>query len=150
MSNIHTESAARLFGIPVSEVTSAQRRRAKTLQFGELYGRDQRSIMTPELEGKLENLRHQYTTAKDISRKILEEFEEVKAYLQTYWIDLIGTIQLGKEEIWLSYQGGDFVQISNGEKIPIAKLTREERIRARLYLDDLIDSMAIDLKKECE
>lgn len=106
--------------------------------------------MTPELEGKLENLRHQYTTAKDISRKILEEFEEVKAYLQTYWIDLIGTIQLGKEEIWLSYQGGDFVQISNGEKIPIAKLTREERIRARLYLDDLIDSMAIDLKKECE
>ena len=38
MTDIHREKAAELFGVPEEEVTDEQRRLAKTIQFGKLYG----------------------------------------------------------------------------------------------------------------
>jgi DNA polymerase-1 len=42
--DIHTETAAFVFGVPLSEVTKDQRRQAKTLNFGVLYGMGQNAF----------------------------------------------------------------------------------------------------------
>jgi len=42
--DIHTETAAFVFGVPLSQVTKDQRRQAKTLNFGVLYGMGQNAF----------------------------------------------------------------------------------------------------------
>ena len=73
--DIHAATAARLFGKPISEVTSEERRRAKTANFGIIYG-----ISAFGLSQRLEIPRKE---AKELIDGYFRSYPKVKAYMDT-------------------------------------------------------------------
>ncbi|MDH4469248.1 MAG: DNA polymerase I [Bacteriovoracaceae bacterium] len=73
--DIHTMTAAEVFGTPVSQVTSDQRSRAKAINFGLLYG--QTSF------GLSESLGISQSEAKTYIKHYFDRFSSVKAYLDS-------------------------------------------------------------------
>ncbi len=73
-ADIHAATAARLFGKSLSEVTSEERRRAKTANFGIIYG-----ISAFGLSQRLEISRKE---AKEIIDGYFASYPEVKAYME--------------------------------------------------------------------
>lgn len=71
--DIHRASASRVFGIPPEEVTSEQRSRAKTVNFGIIYG-----ISAFGLSQRMGISR---TEAKDIIDTYFEKYPKVKAHM---------------------------------------------------------------------
>lgn len=71
--DIHRASASRVFGIPAEEVTSEQRSRAKTVNFGIIYG-----ISAFGLSQRMGISR---TEAKDIIDTYFEKYPKVKAHM---------------------------------------------------------------------
>ena len=71
--DIHTATAARVFSIPASEVTAEQRKRAKAVNFGILYGMGEYSLS--------EDLEISMAQAKKYIASYLEGFPSVKEYL---------------------------------------------------------------------
>jgi DNA polymerase-1 len=71
--DIHAATAAKIFGIPLSEVTRDMRRKAKTANFGIIYG-----IST---FGLAEQLRIPRSEAKELIDGYFATFPEVKAYM---------------------------------------------------------------------
>ena len=72
--DIHTATAAKIFKIPLSEVTSDMRRKAKTANFGIIYG-----ISTFGLSERLGNSR---TEAKELIDGYFETYPQVKKYME--------------------------------------------------------------------
>jgi DNA polymerase-1 len=72
--DVHTQTAARLFDTPAEEVTSDQRRRAKTVNFGVLYGM---SAFRLAREQKISR-----TEAQDIIDKYLGRYAGIAAFTQ--------------------------------------------------------------------
>ncbi len=72
--DIHTATAARVFGVKLSDVTAAQRRRAKTVNFGILYGMS--------AFGLSRDLGCSAQEAAEIIRKYFLEYPEVKTYME--------------------------------------------------------------------
>ena len=73
-ADIHTETAARVFGVPVGEVTREQRRRAKTANFGIIYG--------ISAFGLAQRLRIPRSEAKAIIDGYFATYPGVKAYME--------------------------------------------------------------------
>ena len=73
-TDIHTATAAKVFGIPAEEVTSEQRKRAKAVNFGILYGMGEYSLS--------EDLGISMAQAKKYIISYLEGFPSVKEYLE--------------------------------------------------------------------
>ena len=71
--DIHTATAAKVFGVPASEVSSEQRKRAKAVNFGILYGMGEYSLS--------EDLGISMAQAKKYIASYLEGFPKVKEYL---------------------------------------------------------------------
>ena len=71
--DIHTATAAKVFSIPASEVTAEQRKRAKAVNFGILYGMGEYSLS--------EDLEISMAQAKKYIASYLEGFPSVKEYL---------------------------------------------------------------------
>ena len=71
--DIHTATASRVFAIPISEVTSEQRKRAKAVNFGILYGMGEYSLS--------EDLEISIAQAKKYIASYLAGFPKVKEYL---------------------------------------------------------------------
>jgi DNA polymerase-1 len=71
--DIHVATAARIFGLPVSEVTKEMRRKAKTANFGIIYG--------ISVFGLSEQLRIQRTEAKELIDGYFATFPGVKTYM---------------------------------------------------------------------
>jgi DNA polymerase-1 len=77
--DVHTGTAARMFGVPEEEVTSEMRRKAKAINFGILYGMGVTSLK----EGmKVERKEAQefYDQYKATFHRLMDYLEEVKAY----------------------------------------------------------------------
>ena len=72
--DIHTATASRVFEIPASEVTSEQRKRAKAVNFGILYGMGEYSLS--------EDLGISMAQAKKYIASYLSGFPKVKEYLE--------------------------------------------------------------------
>ncbi len=72
-ADIHTATAARVFGIPEGEVTTHERRRAKAINFGLLYGM--------ESYGLAERLKISREEARDHMDTYFRQFPLVNAYL---------------------------------------------------------------------
>lgn len=72
--DIHTATAAKIFKIPLNEVTSDMRRKAKTANFGIIYG-----ISTFGLSERLGNSR---TEAKELIDGYFETYPQVKKYME--------------------------------------------------------------------
>ncbi len=73
-ADIHTETAARVFGVPVEEVTREQRRRAKTANFGIIYG--------ISAFGLAQRLQIPRSEAKEIIDGYFATYPGVKAYME--------------------------------------------------------------------
>ena len=71
--DIHTATASRVFSIPTDEVTAEQRKRAKAVNFGILYGMGKYSLS--------EDLGISMAQAKKYIASYLEGFPSVKEYL---------------------------------------------------------------------
>jgi DNA polymerase-1 len=89
--DVHTGTAARVFGVPESEVTSDMRRKAKAINFGILYGMG----VTALKEGmKVERKEAQefYDQYRVTFHRLMEYLEEVKAYAwkHGYTVTLLG------------------------------------------------------------
>ena len=72
-ADIHTATAAKVFSIPADEVTAEQRKRAKAVNFGILYGMGEYSLS--------EDLGISMAQAKRYIASYLEGFPSVKEYL---------------------------------------------------------------------
>ena len=89
--DVHTGTAARVFGVPESAVTPDMRRKAKAINFGILYGMG----VTALKEGmKVERKEAQefYDQYKATFHRLMEYLEEVKAYAwkHGYTVTLLG------------------------------------------------------------
>lgn len=71
--DIHTKTAAEAFGLPMEEVTKAQRRAAKVINFGILYGMSVRGLATAANMG--------YDEAKKFIEHYFELRKPIKIYL---------------------------------------------------------------------
>ncbi len=71
--DIHTETAAEVFGLPIEKVSPEMRRRAKALNFGIIYG------MGPQ--GFARSAKIKQTEAKKFIEKYFEEFKKVAEYM---------------------------------------------------------------------
>ncbi|GHT40645.1 hypothetical protein FACS189437_06520 [Bacteroidia bacterium] len=72
--DIHAATAAKIFGIPISEVTREMRRKAKTANFGIIYG--------ISVFGLAEQLRIPRAEAKELIDGYFNTFPDVKAYME--------------------------------------------------------------------
>ncbi len=72
-ADIHTATASRVFGVPVEEVTPTLRRRAKTINFGIIYGMS--------AYGLAKDLGCSSSEASAYIKKYFEEHPAVKAYM---------------------------------------------------------------------
>ncbi len=72
-ADIHAATAARVFGVPLEEVTTPLRRRAKTINFGIIYG--------ISAFGLAKDLGCTSSEANSYIKKYFEEHPEVKAYM---------------------------------------------------------------------
>jgi len=72
--DIHTKTAAEAFGVPMEEVTKTQRRAAKVINFGILYGMS--------IRGLAEAADMQYYEAKDFIEHYFELRKPIKDYLE--------------------------------------------------------------------
>lgn len=72
--DIHTATAAKIFGVPLDEVTREQRRRAKTANFGIIYGISAFGLAT--------RLHIPRTEAKELIDGYFTHYPGVKAYME--------------------------------------------------------------------
>lgn len=86
--DIHTRTASEVFGIPMDEVTSLQRSRAKAVNFGIMYGLSDfglsRDIKTSRKEAKtyIDNYFARYSGVKNYLDNAIEDARE-KGYVKT-------------------------------------------------------------------
>lgn len=86
--DIHAETAARLYGVPREEVTSAMRRAAKTVNFGIIYGisafglSQRLDCSRNEAARLIESYFNEFPGVKDFMDRLIAEARE-KGYAQT-------------------------------------------------------------------
>lgn len=86
--DIHTETAARIFGLPHSEVTPQMRRAAKTVNFGIIYGisafglSQRLDCPRGEAAGLIDNYFTQFPGVKDYMERLVTEARE-RGYAET-------------------------------------------------------------------
>ena len=89
-ADIHTKTAAEAFGVPVSEVTKSQRRAAKAINFGIIYGMSVKGLAEaagmPIYEAKrfIENYFELRAPIKKLLDRILKQARE-QGYVETYF-----------------------------------------------------------------
>jgi len=88
--DIHTRTASEIFHVSVSEVTPEQRRRAKTINFGILYGMGARALaesgnMTvAEAEASLDNYLQEFPGIEEYRERTIREGRE-RGYVKTFF-----------------------------------------------------------------
>ncbi len=160
--DIHAATAARIFGVPLSDVTPAMRRRAKTVNFGIIYGMS--------AFGLAKDLNCSGTEAQNFIKKYFETHPEVKTYMdenvQRAKEDGFVTTVLGRKRIIPEIKSSNFNLRSFGERaamnmplqgsaadiIKLAMLRVAERLkkdcfRARLVLQ-VHDELVLDAPED--
>jgi DNA polymerase-1 len=113
--DIHTATAARVFGIDPTEVTPEQRRRAKVINFGLLYGMEsyglaQRlEISTEEAQDQMDAYFAQYSDVQAFMKGIVAEARE-SGYTTTI---------LGRRRYLPELASGNFRQRQTGERMAL-------------------------------
>ena len=72
-TDFHAQTASRVFGVPIDEVTTELRSRAKAVNFGIVYGQ--------QAFGLSQSLHIPFTEAKDMIDRYFQAYPGVKAYL---------------------------------------------------------------------
>lgn len=88
--DIHAATAAEIFGVNISQVTPTQRKNAKAINFGIIYGissfglSESANISQKEAKGFIETYFERYSVVKEYLDKLIEE-ARTKGYIQTYF-----------------------------------------------------------------
>lgn len=88
--DIHAATAAEIFGVDISQVTPTQRKNAKAINFGIIYGissfglSESANISQKEAKGFIETYFERYSVVKEYLDKLIEE-ARTKGYTQTYF-----------------------------------------------------------------
>ena len=88
--DIHAATAAEIFGVDISQVTPTQRKNAKAINFGIIYGissfglSESANISQKEAKGFIETYFERYRVVKEYLDKLIEE-ARAKGYIQTYF-----------------------------------------------------------------
>ena len=126
--DFHAETAARVFGVPVGEVTPALRSRAKAVNFGIVYGQQAYGLST--------SLKISRAEAQDMIDRYFEAYPGVDAYLRQQ-------VRLAHEQGW--------VQTMYGRKRHIKEITsRNRQLRAfgeRTAMNHPMQGTAADIIK---
>ena len=160
--DIHAATAARLFGKALSEVSSEERRRAKTANFGIIYGISafglSQRLEIPRKEAKelIEGYFRSYPKVKEYMDRVVEEARE-KGYVETifgrrrYLVDILSrnAVARGVAErnaINAPIQGSA-ADIMKMAMVEVSRRFRAEGIRSRVILQ-VHDELVIDLLRE--
>ncbi|MDR0907914.1 MAG: DNA polymerase I [Rikenellaceae bacterium] len=156
--DVHRATAARIFGVPLSEVTSDQRRKAKTANFGIIYGISafglSQRLHIPRYEARdiIEGYFRSYPGVKRYMERVVEEAREV-GYVTTLFgrrrfladINSRNAVARGLAErnaINAPLQGSaaDIMKIA---MIAVARGLRERGLRSKMILQ-VHDEVVID------
>ena len=160
--DIHRLTASQVFHVPFEEVTSLQRRNAKAVNFGIVYG-----ISSFGLSQDLSITRKE---AAEYIEKYFETYPKIKSFLD-------GLVAEGKEKVYVTtmfgrrrpipeLKSGNFMQRSFGERVAmnspiqgtaadiikiamnrVYKRIRQEGLKSRLVLQ-VHDELLIETKKD--
>ncbi len=126
--DIHTETAARLFGLEPSQVNPRHRSRAKTINFGVLYGMGAHRLSN--------ELKIPYKEAKQFIDDYFSRFPKVREYLERQ-------VALAREQGWVS--------TIMGRKRKLPEINSSNRVQRqgaeRMALNTPIQGSAADLIK---
>lgn len=160
-ADIHTETAATVFGVPREEVTSQMRRSAKAVNFGIIYGISE--------YGLAKNLKISTAKAKEYIKTYFEKYPEVKAYMDKnvefakehgYVSTLLGRKRYIRELKSSNYNQRMFgeraamnmpLQGSSADIIKVAMVNVQKKLKEGNYKSQLIlqvhDELIIDCVK---
>lgn len=160
--DIHTATAAAVFGVPYEQVTDDMRRRAKAVNFGIIYGISD--------YGLSENLHISATSAKEFIEEYFKTYPKVKEYMDNnvqlakekeYAVSLFGrirkipdinskvyTVRKFNERIAMNMPiQGTAADIIKMAMIKVYKKLKEEKLSAKLILQ-VHDELIIDTPLE--
>ena len=89
--DFHAETAARVFGVPVSDVTPEMRSRAKAVNFGIVYGQQAYGLST--------SLGISRREAQEMIDRYFAAYPRVRTYLD-------GTVEMAKRNVWVQTMYG--------------------------------------------
>lgn len=164
--DIHTATASSVFGIPQSEVTDLMRSRAKTVNFGIVYGMGDFSlakdlgISVKEAREYIDNYFAKYSKVREYMNHIIESTKET-GYVSTMF---------GRRRVIPEINSSNFMVRSSGERmarntpiqgsaadiikmamVSVYKEIRNRNLKSRLILqvhDELIIETALDEEQE--
>ncbi len=126
--DIHTDTAARVFGVPPAEVTLELRKKAKAINFGIMYGMGEFSLS--------EDLHISRAEAKSYIESYLESYPDIRRYLE--------------EVIQTAYENG-YVTTKLGRRRYIPELAESNKMRKkfgeRVAMNSPIQGTAADIMK---
>ena len=126
--DIHTDTAARVFGVPPTEVTLELRKKAKAINFGIMYGMGEFSLS--------EDLHISRAEAKSYIESYLESYPDIRRYLD--------------EVIRTAYENG-YVTTKLGRRRYIPELSESNKMRKkfgeRVAMNSPIQGTAADIMK---
>ncbi|MCX6137310.1 MAG: DNA polymerase I, partial [Ignavibacteriales bacterium] len=137
--DIHTSTAARVFGIPAAEVTKEMRRKAKEVNFGIMYGIGAYGLAT--------RLEIPQTDAKDIIARYFERFPGVNNYIAK-------TIAQARHDGYVSTLSGRrrYIADINNKNANIRGNAERQAINMPIQgtAADMIKRAMIDIQREFE
>ena len=144
--DIHKRTASEIFGVEITDVDDQMRRRAKTINFGLLYGMsafglsNQLKVTREEADIFLNNYFERYAAVKSFMAEIVEEAKKDKFVKTLYNRKIhVPNIEAGN---YMMRQGSERAAINGplqGSAADIIKM-------AMIKIKDLIDSNNLDIK----
>jgi DNA polymerase I len=160
--DIHTATAARVFGVPLEQVSSEQRRAAKTVNFSIIYGAgasnlsQQLGIKRTEAKEIIDNYFREYAGLRDYMTNIVE-FARKNGYVETllgrrrYLRDIDsrnGMMRSMSERIAINTP----IQGTAADLIKVAMIQIREAMRAGGFRSKMIlqvhDELVFDVRKD--
>jgi len=160
--DIHTMTASKIFGVPIDKVTSQMRSRAKTVNFGIIYGMGEFTLANEIGVKRYE--------AKEYIENYFVKFNGVKKYMddivETAKINGYVTTIFNRRRYLPELSAGNFIQRSFGERVAmntpiqgsaadiikiamvnIYRKLKENNLKSKLVLQ-VHDELIIDTKKD--
>jgi len=164
--DIHTTTASNVFDIPKEEVTSLMRSRAKTVNFGIVYGMGDFSlakdlgISVKEAREYIDNYFDKYSKVKDYMTHIIESTKE-KGFVSTMFERRRAIPEIASSNFMVRSSGermarntpiqGSAADIIKMAMVKVYKELKERKLKSRLILqvhDELIIETAADEEAE--
>jgi DNA polymerase-1 len=157
--DIHTKTAAQVYGIPMDDVTKAQRRDAKVINFGVLYGMSPHglSVATGMSLGDAKKfIDHYFELRKPIRKYIDDTLEKAKkeGYVETYYGRRRPTPDINSSNFMVreaaSRQAANMpIQGTEADLMKLAMIKIEEKLDGiGLQILQIHDSVLVETPKE--